>query len=120
MKRQTVTRRRAKPSNDSAQPLTNTGRFKHDHRKTNPGLHRLYVEWAVRHLAVYEQAMRAFGNESNLNMLDGLYVLGAERAKLIRENAAYAEADKLINTYNSVGPLLSAREVDYNRELDKD
>lgn len=128
---------------NQAQPLTNTARskeqknvqfaaaygaapnklfkptFEHDVRD-KPGLHRLYVEWAVRHLAIYEQAIRAFDRESNLNMIDGLCALIQERDKLIKTNAAYAEADKLIKIFKSVGPLPVQRDIEYNEEIDKD
>ena len=93
--------------------------FEYDHRKTNPGLHRLYVEWAVRHMALFDQVISAFGSEANLNMLDATWAVINERAKLIKTNAAYAEAEKLINIYKSVKPFQVSRTVQFNAELDK-
>lgn len=93
--------------------------FERDERKTNPGLHRLYVEWAVKHLAVFEKAIQAFSTQSNLNALDGPAALFTERDKLIQTNAAYAEADKLIKIYCSVHPIKIDRELEYNVEIDK-
>jgi len=96
-----------------------TPAFEYDHRKTNPGLHRLYVEWAVRHMALFDQVISAFGSEANLNMLDATWAVINERAKLIKTNAAYAEAEKLINIYKSVKPFQVSRTVQFNAELDK-
>ena len=117
--RTTSAKNQVSPIAPTTQPSTNTGAFEHDVRD-KPGLHRLYVEWAVRHLAIYEQAILAFDRESNLNMIDGLCVLIQERDKLIKTNAAYAEADKLIKIFKSVGPLPVQRDIEYNEEIDKD
>jgi len=97
-----------------------TPAFEYDHRKTNPGLHRLYVEWAVRHIALFDRVIEAFGDQSNLNMMDVTIAVMAERAKLIKTNAAYAEAEKLINIFKSVRPIRIDRAVQFNEELDKD
>lgn len=79
--------------------------FESDHRKDKPRLHRLYVEWAVRHLALMDQVISAFDAQSNFNVLDVTIAVMDERAKLIKVNAAYAEADKLIQIFKSVRPL---------------
>jgi len=93
--------------------------FERDERKTNPGLHRLYVEWAVRHIALFDRVIEAFGGEANLNMMDVTIAVMNERAKLIKTNAAYAEAEKLINIFKSVRPIRIDRAVQFNEELDK-
>jgi hypothetical protein len=73
-------------------------KFKDDQRKKNPGLHLLYVEWAIAHLKALDDCISKLEAFSNLNMLDSIVALGKERAKLVRDNAAYFDADRFLRT----------------------
>ena len=86
------------PSKEQAKvatPTQPTSSFA-DHRKTNPGLHLLYVKWAVQHLRAIDLAIQSLGRFSNLNLIDSLSALQIERAKLVEGNAAYTEAHAIL------------------------
>ncbi len=83
--------------------------FKEDLRKQNPALHLLYVKWAVKHLVLLEECTEKLFGVSNLNMLRPAVALQRERAKLIRENAAYFDADEILQ---EIGPMLRKGEID--------
>lgn len=72
--------------------------FPNDHRKTNAALHMLYTKWAVRHLVEIDKALKTFYDFSNMNMLGVTEALRNERKKLTTENAAYAEADDILQS----------------------
>jgi hypothetical protein len=82
--------------------------FKRDERKTNPSLHLLYVEWALQHLTMIERCLDDLNSFSNLNMMDVAFALVKARDKLIKENAAYADAWKF---YQSILKI-QARQVE--------
>ena len=81
------------PSNDD---------FSQDWRKTNPGLHLLYVKTAVKHLVAIDDMLLKLNDFSNGNMMGAIEALDNERAKLVKTNAAYADADEIIK---SIGPF---------------
>ena len=72
--------------------------FKEDRSVSNPQAHLLYVKWAVKHLVTIDDCIRKISNFSNLNMLEILRVMWEERNKLVRENAAYADAQEIITS----------------------
>lgn len=74
------------------------GKFKTDHRKSNPGLHMLYTKWAVTHLSAIDECLEKLNAFSNLNMLDITSAMRDEREKLVKTNAAYAEAQEILDS----------------------
>jgi hypothetical protein len=70
--------------------------FKEDHRDSNPGLHLLYVKWAVGHLTLIDGIEKLLFEQSNLNLLDLQIAVSNEREKLVKENAAYADASEVL------------------------
>jgi hypothetical protein len=70
--------------------------FKEDHRTENPALHLLYVKTGVKHLRAIDECMKKFQEFSNLNLYGAMDALRKERAKLVTENAAYADADEIL------------------------
>lgn len=67
-----------------------------DYRKSNPKLHKLYASSAYRHLMAIDRMISELESFSNINMLDITIVMQNERDKLVRQNAAYAEASNII------------------------
>lgn len=67
-----------------------------DHRESNPGLHLLYVKWAVLHLKEIDNCMEKLLKFSNINLHDVVQAMHLEREKLITENAAYADANEIL------------------------
>ena len=90
------------PVEDSERNL-DTMTFPEDYRKSNPGLHMLYTKWAIPHLVEIDKAIHKFDSFSNLNMLGVTIALFKEREKLVKENAAYAEADAILKTIQKHG-----------------
>lgn len=72
--------------------------FKEDRSISNPQAHLLYVKWAVKHLVTIDDCIRKITNFSNLNMMNILEAMWEERNKLVRENAAYADAQEIISS----------------------
>lgn len=70
--------------------------FTSDFRKSNPGLHRLYVEYAVDDLATINKALKMLDARGHTCLSGPMCALFAERDKLIAEDAAFAEASKLL------------------------
>lgn len=70
--------------------------YVNDFRKENPKLHMLYVKWACRHLTIIDRQIRELHELSNLNMLDMIAAMDEQRRKLIRENAAYHDANEIL------------------------
>lgn len=71
--------------------------YKFDFRKEKPALHLLYVKWACKHLTIIDECMQRLSDQSNLNLTDMLAAMEQERAKLILENAAYADAQEILD-----------------------
>lgn len=73
--------------------------FKDDLRKINPDLHMLYTKWGVKHLHMIDKMLKSLGGTSNLNIMFGPYAaLKGARAKLVKNNAAYADADEILKS----------------------
>jgi hypothetical protein len=72
--------------------------FTEDRSISNPQAHLLYVKWAVKHLVTIDDCIRKISNFSNLNMMNILEAMWTERNKLVRENAAYADAQEIISS----------------------
>lgn len=95
--------------------------FASDHRETNPGLHKLYVEWAITHLVAIKKALKSFYKFSNCNMNGPIEALEKARDKLIEENAAYAEAARhmeIARTGEIPEPGNSADEIENAFEIE--
>ena len=72
--------------------------FTIDNRDSNPHLHMLYVKWAVKHLVAIDKAIECLSDMHNLNLFDIIEAMQIQRDKLINENAAYADADEILNS----------------------
>jgi uncharacterized 2Fe-2S/4Fe-4S cluster protein (DUF4445 family) len=77
-------------------------KFEHDVREENPGLHLLYVKTAVKHLTLIDRMLQVVEDQANLNMLDLLTAMAAERQKLLDTNAAYADAQEILDQQKGV------------------
>ncbi len=77
---------------------TKEKQFEQDWRKTNPALHLHYTKTAVKHLRIVDKCIDKMFNEPNLNMLDFACVLLEERAKKVKSDAAYAEAQEILDS----------------------
>jgi len=71
--------------------------FKFDHRKENPSLHLLYIKRAVKHLCILHEMVRTLYGESNNNLLDVIAAMEEETKKLCQENAAYHDAQEILD-----------------------
>jgi hypothetical protein len=72
--------------------------FKSDFRNSNPKLHLLYTKWAIQHLSEIDKMLKKLFGFSNINMLDVGWALKEQVVKLINENAAYAEAQEILDS----------------------
>jgi len=63
-----------------------------DYRKTNPNLHKLYVNYAMEDLKIINEALEAFNSVSRINMKIIAGMIYGEKIKLIKESVAYQEA----------------------------
>lgn len=82
------------------EPRIRDQKFLHDFRTSNPRLHYLYLQSAMTHLGALEKVIRMLNEFSNLNMLGVTLAVQREVNKLVRTDAAYAEAADLISKYN--------------------
>lgn len=69
-----------------------------DFSESNPGLHKLYVETAARHLGIVDKMMRRLDKESNLNTTDFINALHLVRESKVKHDAAYRDADRIIRS----------------------
>lgn len=76
---------------------------KSDFSASNPGLHSLYVNWAMEHLEVINRFMEELDGFSNLNLLDLQSTLRQKRGDLLLHNAAYRDA--MIRILAGLGPI---------------
>lgn len=95
-----MTSKKAKAKAD--EPLVEPRKFKSDFRKSNPRLHRLYVSYAVAGLATIDKSLQALSNLGKTSMIGAMAALQAERAILVNKDAAYAEADFLLQIQRAV------------------
>jgi len=58
------------------------------------------VKDAFRHLLFIDATLKKLRNFSNINMLDLIQAIEAEREKLVAENPAYDDANELIQILN--------------------
>lgn len=91
-----------------------------DFRSENPGLHMLCTKTAVLHLTQIDKALKEFENCSSLNMNDVWLALWYERVKLLRTNAAYMEAQNILNQIRyAKGKRIHISSDDHKNEEDK-
>lgn len=67
-----------------------------DYSVTNPGLHALYVKWAVQTLVITKEALDTLEARSNWQALKLSSALRAEMISLIETEAAYRDAAAII------------------------
>jgi len=91
-----------KVDDDVIKEFLDNHEFEQDHRKSNPGLHLLYVKWAIQHLTTINVSIEKISKYSNLNMFDILNAMWKEREKLIKNNAAYADAQEIISSIQEI------------------
>jgi hypothetical protein len=73
-----------------------TPKFKQDWRKAKPALHLLYTKWAVGNLVAIDRALKKLADTHNISMFGAIFALKKERAKLVAEDAAYADANEIL------------------------
>ena len=73
-----------------------------DFRESNPGLHRLYVEYAVGDLATINKAIKMLDARAHTSLSGVMCAIFAERDKLIAEDAAFAEAARLLKLATAI------------------
>lgn len=78
-------------------PIQPEQKFIYNLRSANPACHLLAVKWAAAHLTTIDKCIRLMMAHSNLNMIDCALALRSQREKLIRENAAYADAQEILD-----------------------
>lgn len=86
----------------TSKPPIVTKSFKEDVRKTNEGLHHLYTMWAVEHLVAIDAANISLQRFSNINLHDLQIAIQKERTRLVTNNAAYADAQELLEALRLV------------------
>jgi hypothetical protein len=72
--------------------------FKEDRRQDKPSLHLLYVKWAVVHLKELHKMLNKLHKFSNGNLLSVTFCLQEEIKKLVNENAAYNDAQRILES----------------------
>lgn len=70
--------------------------------KKKRSIHVLHVKWAVKHLALIEDCQTKLSNESNINLLDILMAMDAERQNLINSNPVYGEAQEILDSVRNI------------------
>ena len=73
-----------------------TPQFQSDFRKTNPALHLLYVKWGVANLVAIDRSIKRLEKNANLTLNGAICALIDERNKLVKEVAAYADANEIL------------------------
>ncbi len=63
-----------------------------DVSQSNPGLHELYVGWAMHHLTIINTFLTELEAFSNGSLMDMGLSVAEERRKLIMEDTAYRDA----------------------------
>jgi hypothetical protein len=86
-------------------PALEEKKFKNDYRQSNPGLHLLYVKWAVAHLAAADRMIRELYGFANLNAREMGVALEDAYARLVATDAAYADADEIVRSVYQRGVL---------------
>lgn len=83
---------------------TDTRSLSKDFSVENPGLHKLYVNWAHHHLLAINKAIKRLERFNNINLLDSIIVLNKCRKDLIVGSTAYRDAAALIVANIDPGP----------------
>ena len=83
-------------------------KFKIDHRE-NKGLHALYVSYAIKGLLAIDRAICLIDAEGQTSHASILLAMLKERAKLIRDDSAYAEADEFLQRLAAKGHITYPR-----------
>lgn len=90
----------------TAQPLTPASNgaptFEYDLRKANPVLHLFYMKEAVKHLQAMNKIERMLESFHNGNLLNLQIAVDNERKRLVSINAAYADAQEIIDSIKLV------------------
>lgn len=86
------------PMLTSQELLDSSHIFQEDCRMNKPQLHMLYTTQAVEHLRAIDVAMQSFCKFSNTNMHNILGAMHQERLVLVRNNAAYCQADAILQS----------------------
>lgn len=86
-----------------------------DHSKSNPSLHALYVKNACGALALIDRAIRELENRHSLSLLGMISAMRTERARLLREEAAYRDADEILK---EIARSRNPEEADHPEEID--
>lgn len=73
-----------------------TNVMERDWREENPGLHLLYVKWAIKHLSMVHRMIKELMGESSLNTYDAAMALQDWMDKTVRTDAAYADANEML------------------------
>jgi hypothetical protein len=81
-------------------PITPPSPFTVDFRKTSPALHLFHVKDAVEKLAMVRKTIRKFYNCATIHMSTFASILREECQELIRTDAAWAEAQEILNSLN--------------------
>lgn len=79
-------------------PLPTLPKFVEDYSTTNPGLHMFYVKQGVTHLLAIDKCLDRLGRFSNCNLSGVILAITAQRRQLVTTNAAYCEADDIIES----------------------
>lgn len=72
--------------------------FLHDHR-SNPSLHLLYIHGAAHDLSMIDRMLGEINRRSRTPLSSLWLAIRAERDKLVKEEAAYHDADTIIKEY---------------------
>lgn len=78
-----------------------TPQFQSDFRKTNPALHLLYVKWAVANLVTLDRAIKQIEKRGHNSLNEACRALIKERNKLVKEDAAHADANEILQIAKS-------------------
>lgn len=70
--------------------------FSSDHRESNPGLHALYVKWAVQTLTDVQTALEALESRSQWTSSRLALALRTEMQAIISEDAAFHDAAAIL------------------------
>ena len=76
-------------------------KFKFDFRKTNPTLHLLYVKWAIANLVAIDRAIRQMTKLNHNSLNEAIWALLKQKEKLIKEDAAHADANEILQIANT-------------------
>jgi hypothetical protein len=91
--------------------MAKTKSIKQDFSTENPALHALYTQWAIKHILIIDRTIKDFNDQGNGVYLNFQLFMYKERARLIKEDAAFEAALAILNDLaknrliNKVGDL---------------